>query len=147
MRWCLPCLGPLLLALAALGASAASPKRVLILDPFGRDVAPFSAVVSSFRATLEREVGERVDIYEVPLDLARLAEAEGEGPLVAFLEGQIKTHPVDLVVPIGGAGSAICRTAPPTPLSGHAGPGRCSCLANGSIRHAADQHHPGDPEG
>src|SRR5512139_3386065 len=103
-QWCRACLGLPLLILATLGASAASPKRVLILDPFGRDVAPFSAAVSSFRATLAREIGERVDIYELPLELARLAEAEGEGPLVAFLEGQIKAHPVDLVVPIGGPG-------------------------------------------
>src|SRR5512137_3136039 len=113
--------GLLMLAVGTLGASAASPKRVLILDPFGRDVAPFSAAVSSFRATLAREIGERVDIHEVPLELARLAEAEGEGPLVAFLEGQIKTHPVDLVVPIGGPGVQFAarhrrRLFPDTPV-------------------------------
>lgn len=121
MRWCPACLGLLLLALATLGASAASPKRVLILDPFGRDVAPFAAVVSSFRGTLAREIGERVDTYEVPLELARLAEAEGEGPLVAFLEGQIKAHPVDLVVSIGGPGVQFAarhrrRLFPDTPV-------------------------------
>lgn len=121
MRWCLASLGLLLLALVTLCASAASPKRVLILDPFGRDVAPFSAVVSSFRATLGREFGERVDIYELPLELARLAEAEGEGPLVAFLEGQVKAHPVDLVVPIGGPGVQFAarnreRLFPDTPV-------------------------------
>ena len=120
-RWCPACLGPLLLALATLGASAASPKRVLILDPFGRDVAPFSAVVSSFRATLEREIGEPVDIYELPLELARLAEAKGEGPLVAFIEDQVKAHPVDLVVPIGGPGVQFAarhrqRLFPDTPV-------------------------------
>jgi PAS domain S-box-containing protein len=94
----------LLLALITPCASAAGPKRVLILDPFGNNVAPFSAAASAFRFTLPRELGEPVDFYEVPLDLARFAEPEGEGPLVAFLEGRIKTHPVDLVVPIGGAG-------------------------------------------
>ena len=104
-RWSGACLGTLLLTLATLGASAASPKRVLILDPFGRDVAPYSTVVSSFRSTLTREFGTPVDIYELPLDLARFGESEGEGPLVAFLEGRIKSHPVDLVVPIGGAGA------------------------------------------
>lgn len=121
MRWCRAYLGLLLLALVTLGASAASPKRVLILDPFGRDVAPFSAAVSSFRATLAREIGERVDIYELPLELARLAEAEGEGPLVAFLEGQVKAHPVDLVVPIGAPGVQFAvrhrqRLFPDTPV-------------------------------
>lgn len=111
----------LVLTLVALGASAASPKRVLILDPFGHDVSPFTAVVSSFRATLAQEIGERVDIHEVPLELARLAEAEGEGPLVAFLEGQVKAHPVDLVVPIGGPGVQFAarnrqRLFPDTPV-------------------------------
>src|SRR5512143_4197115 len=121
MRWCAACLVLLLPALVTLCASAASPKRVLILDPFGRDVAPFSAVVSSFRTTLAREIGEQVDIYELPLELARLAETEGEGPLVAFLAGQVKTHPVDLVVPIGGPGGQFAarhrrRLFPDTPV-------------------------------
>ena len=92
-QWGRTCLGTLLLTLATLCASAAGPKRVLILDPYGRDVAPFSAAVSAFRTTLARELGEPVDIYELPLDLARFAESEGEGPLVAFLEGRINSHP------------------------------------------------------
>jgi hypothetical protein len=93
-----------LLALAALGASAANPKRVLLLDPFGRNAAPFAAVVSSFRTTLARELGEPVDLYELPLELARFAGPEGEDQLVTFLEGRLKEQPVDLVVPVGGAG-------------------------------------------
>jgi PAS domain S-box-containing protein len=111
----------LLLTLATLCASAASPKRILILDPFGRDVAPFSAAISAFRTTLARELGEPLDFYEVPLDLARFAETQGEGPLVTFLEGRIKDHPVDLVVPIGGAGAQFVarhrgRLFPDTPV-------------------------------
>jgi hypothetical protein len=49
-------------------------KRLLILDPFGRDVAPFNAAVSAFRTTLARQLGKPVEFDEVPLDLARLAE-------------------------------------------------------------------------
>jgi len=120
-RWSRACLGTLLLTLVTLGASAASPKRVLILNPFGRDIAPFSAVVSSFRATLAREIGEPVDIYELPLELARLGENEGDGPLVAFVEGRVKAHPVDLLVPVGGAGAQFAaryrqRLFPDTPV-------------------------------
>lgn len=84
--------------------SAASPKRVLILNPFGRDVEPFSSAVSGFRTTLARELGESVDFHEIPLELGRFTGQEGEAPLVAFLKDRIKNHPVDLVVPIGGAG-------------------------------------------
>ena len=91
----------LVLALVTLGASAASPKRVLILDPYGRDVPPFSTGVSSFRTTLAQEFGETLDVYEMPLELMRLAGAEGEGSFVTFLAGQMQSYPVDLVVPIG----------------------------------------------
>jgi PAS domain S-box-containing protein len=97
----------ILLALITPCASAAGPKRVLILDPFENNVAPFSAVSSAFRATLTRESGERVEVNEVQLDLARFADAEEVGPLVAFLGDQIKQHPPDLVVPIGGPGAGF----------------------------------------
>src|SRR5512137_2764160 len=99
-RWSGACIGLVLLNLAALSASAATPKRVLILDPFGRDVAPFSTAVSAFRTTLARVFREPEDIYDVSLDLARFAAAEGESLLAAFLEGRIKSQSVDLVVPI-----------------------------------------------
>ena len=115
------CLGALLLTLATLAVSAASPKRVLILDPFGRDVAPFSSAISAFRTTLAREFGEPVDFHEVPLDLARFAGQDEEDPLVAFLAGRINSRPVDLVVPIGGAGVQFAarhreRLFPDTPM-------------------------------
>src|ERR1044072_9243318 len=98
------CVGTWLLTMVALCASAAGPKRVLILDPFEGDVAPFSAVSSAFRSTLGREMGGQVDFYEVPLDLGRFAGPEGEGPLVTFMEGRLKNRRVDLVVPIAGTG-------------------------------------------
>jgi hypothetical protein len=41
-----------------------APKRVLILDPFKREVAPYSAVVSAFRNPLVREFGRPVDRVE-----------------------------------------------------------------------------------
>ena len=113
--------GPLTLLLTTLSASAANPKRVLMLNPYGRDVAPFAAAVSSFRATLVRELGEPVDIYDVPLDLARITEKEGEEPLTSFLEGRIKNQPVDLVVAIGASGVQFAarhreRLFPNTPI-------------------------------
>ena len=105
MKQCRAALGALLLAVATFGVSAAAPKRVLILDPFGRHVAPFTTAVSSFKTALSREWGEPVDIYELPLELARFSGPEGESPLTAFLEGRLKVQPVDLVVSVGGAGA------------------------------------------
>ena len=120
-RWSGACAGLLLLVLSPACASAAGPKRVLILDPYERDVAPFSTVASSFRGALARDFGEPVDFYEVPLDLARFAGPEGEGPLVAFLEDRLKSRPVDLVVPVGGMGLQFSarhreRLFPDTPI-------------------------------
>ncbi len=120
-RWSGACVGLLLLGLTTLCASAAGPKRVLILEPFERDVAPFSAAASAFRSTLAQDLGGSVDIYEVPLDLARFAGPEGKDSLVVFLEGRLKSHPVDLVVPVGGPSMQFAaryreRLFPDTPV-------------------------------
>jgi len=103
-QWIRVCLGIIILTLATFVASAAGPKRVLILTPFGRDVAPFSSVLSSFRHTLARELGEPVDFDEVPLDRARVSGAQGEAPLVSFLQNRLKNQPLDLVSTIGSSG-------------------------------------------
>lgn len=94
--------GFLLMLAAGNGARAAGPKRVLVLDPFGHQVAPFSEVISTFRTTLARELGESVSFQEVPLDLAQFGASEAEDALVGYLVDRIGHQPVDLVVPIGG---------------------------------------------
>jgi hypothetical protein len=91
------------MALTTVFAASASPKRVMILNPFGRDTEPFTAAVSAFRATMGREIGESVAFDGIPLDLAHFSEADGKEPLVTFLAERIRRHPVDLVVPVGGA--------------------------------------------
>lgn len=102
-RWFGACIGLLLFTFSSLGVAAANPKRVLILSPFSRDVEPFAAAIGTFRSTLARELGEPVDFHEIPLDLARSTDLQGEESLVVFLDEQIKGQPVDLVVPFGGA--------------------------------------------
>ena len=64
----------------SLPATATTPKQVLILDSFGREVAPFSAAVSAFRTTLARELGEPVHFYDESLDAALSAQPERETP-------------------------------------------------------------------
>jgi PAS domain S-box-containing protein len=94
-----------LLVLTALaGEGRADPKRVLLLNPFEREVTPFDALVSGFRSTLTQEMGEPVDFFEIPLDLVRFGAADGEAPLVDFMEGRLTSRPVDLVVAVGAAG-------------------------------------------
>lgn len=80
----------------------AAPKRVLILDPFGHDIAPFREIASSFREELAAIQGETVDFYKVSLDRARFADAEEDDAFVALLADRFRSRPVDLVVPIGG---------------------------------------------
>jgi hypothetical protein len=83
------------------GATNVTPKRVLILDSFGRDVAPFNVGAGAFRTTLVQELGEPVDIYEESLDLARFAVPETEAAFADFLEQRFGGRRLDLVVPIG----------------------------------------------
>ncbi|MCX6875297.1 MAG: ATP-binding protein [Verrucomicrobia bacterium] len=126
-RWCRAGCGMLLvLASAGCCAAAASPQRVLILDPFERDVAPFSTVVSILRTTLALELGEPVEFHEVALDLAYSDGADGDAPLLTLLETRLKARPVDLVVPVGGASIQFAarhraRLFPNTPVLAVAG--------------------------
>ena len=93
--------GLLLLTWPTPGLAVTAPKRVLILDSFGRDVSPFVAGVSALRTTLAQELGGPVDFYDVPLDLGRFAEPETEGPFVDFLRARFGDRRLDLVVPFG----------------------------------------------
>jgi hypothetical protein len=82
-------------------AASDARKRVLILDSFGRDVAPFAAAASAFRTTLAEELGQAVDFFDASLDMTKFAEPGREGPLVDFLRSRFKERPLDMVVPIG----------------------------------------------
>ncbi len=58
------------------------PERVLIIDSFGRYIAPFNVVSAAFRTTLVRELAEPVDIDEAPFDTGRFAEPKQEALFV-----------------------------------------------------------------
>lgn len=102
-------------------ATAATPKRVLILDSFGREVAPFRAAVTALRTTLARELGEPVHFYDESLDAARSAQPERERAFVTFLTSRFEGRPVDVVVPVGGPAVRFAlqyrdRAFPGTPI-------------------------------
>lgn len=106
---------------ASPGATAATPKRVLILDSFGREVAPFRAAVTALRTTLARELGEPVHFYDESLDAARSAQPERERAFVTFLTSRFEGRPVDVVVPVGGPAVRFAlryrdRAFPGTPI-------------------------------
>lgn len=103
------------------GAQSTTPKRVFILDSYGRDVAPFNAAASAFRTTLAQELGEPVDLYEISLESGRFPDPESQEPFVNFLERRLAGHQPDLVVPIGAPAGVFAlanryRLFPDVPL-------------------------------
>src|SRR5262249_9207804 len=82
-------------------AAADGPRRVLILESFGRDVAPLSRMILAFRAELRARWHEPIDLFEVSLESARSPRPDEDGSLVNFLAEPLARDPVDLVVAFG----------------------------------------------
>jgi two-component system sensor kinase FixL len=89
------------LVLLAVSASAATPKRVLVVHSFGNAAPPFTTASTAFETALTQEMGEPVDLDEVSLDVARYATLDMDEAIVDLMrKRQTKWQP-DLVVPIG----------------------------------------------
>ena len=84
-------------------AEAAEPKRILLLHSYGRDFSPFSEFAQSFRAELDRQYKEPVDVYEFSLATARFAneDLDRDRPFAEYLRALFYDHKLDLVVTIG----------------------------------------------
>src|SRR4051812_6269287 len=81
-------------------ASAAVPKRVLIVNSFNSTAPPFSVQSTAFKSALVEKMGEPVDLDEVSLDMARY-EADMQMAIVDYLEKRQAKWRSDLVVTIG----------------------------------------------
>ncbi|HEV8542869.1 MAG TPA: ATPase, partial [Verrucomicrobiae bacterium] len=90
-----------ILLFASLGAQAAVPRRVILLQSFGRQFDPFTTFTADFRLELAQLSPEPVDFYDVALATARFDDSD-EAPFVDYLRALFKDRPVDLVVPMGG---------------------------------------------
>src|SRR5512135_22666 len=91
------CFG-LLLALTGLGVAGAEPKRVLLIHSFGRDFAPYNTFSGVLRSELASQSSGAVDVFEVSLDSAVVADATQEGPLVNYLAALSAGRIFDLVI-------------------------------------------------
>ena len=114
-------LGVILLTPLASAASTAESKRVLLVHSFGSSAPPFTTHSTAFETTLTQEMGGRVDLDEVSLDMARYAQPDMEGPFAEFLANRLAKWQPDLVVPIGSpAGRFVAkfrdRLFPQTPV-------------------------------
>src|SRR4051812_21439241 len=91
-------------------ASGAEPKRVLIVHSFGLGTPPFTTHSTAFETELKAKMGERVDLDEVSLDMARFADDDAQEALVEYLNKRQARWTPDLVVPIGSpAGVFVAR--------------------------------------
>ena len=106
------------------GAQAAEDgpaKRVLMVHSFGSTAPPFTTHSNAFETTLTQEMGQRVDLDQVSLDMARYAQPDMEEPFVEFLLKRLAKWDPDLVVPVGSpAGRFVAkyrnRLFPHTPV-------------------------------
>jgi signal transduction histidine kinase len=87
--------------LATMVAANAEPKRVLILDSFGRDFVPWNAYGSNIRAELIRQSPQPVDIYEASLASARSANDSQEDPFIDYLRALFADRQPDLILTVG----------------------------------------------
>jgi signal transduction histidine kinase len=88
------------LLLAMTGEAFSEPKRVLLLNSFGRDFAPWSEDARTFRKELNRQSPDAIDLYEASLATARFPDDE-EGPFVEYLRALFAKRRLDLVAAIG----------------------------------------------
>jgi len=87
---------------AASGVGGTSPKRVLLLQSFGSDFAPFSEYAAHFRPALTERYGAAIDFYDVSLHVARQQRAGDPEAFLRYLGSVFADRPPDLVVSIGG---------------------------------------------
>ena len=87
-----------LLAFAAGNATAAEPKRVLLLHSFGWNFQAEDAFGDYLRTDLAEKSPYPLDRYEVLLEIARFSDREQDEAFVGYLRALFATRPPDLIV-------------------------------------------------
>ena len=85
------CVVVCLIATSAHGADAERAKRVLMVHSFGSSAPPFTTHSTAFETALTQEMGTRVDLDEVSLDMARYGQPDMEEPFAELLEKRLAT--------------------------------------------------------
>lgn len=97
------------LLMAALGTSAAEPRRVLLIHSFGREFEPFHTVSESFRSELTRLSPEPVEFVDAALQGVRIDDGTQDGPLLDYVLALFAGHQPDLVVTVGGPAARFAQ--------------------------------------
>jgi len=79
-------------------AGAGEPQRVLILDSFGPDFAPWSYSIPALKTELVQQSPTAVEIHEISLKTARFGAAPAEDAFVGYLGALYASRPPDLAV-------------------------------------------------
>ena len=87
-----------LLAFAAGSATAAEPKRVLLLHSFGSDFDAEEAFAGYLRTDLAEKSPYPLDRHEVSLEIARFTDGERDDAFAGYLRALFPTHPPDLII-------------------------------------------------
>jgi signal transduction histidine kinase len=109
------------LVFGAIHASAAEPKRVLLLHSFGPQFAPYVFLAEQFRDELFRQSRDKIDLYEASLEGARSGQSDEQSPLIDYLTALFKSKSPDVIVTIGAPASIFAqkyraRLFPSTPV-------------------------------
>src|SRR5438045_782909 len=115
------CLVAMFVALTAVCAAESKAKRVLVVHSFGSVAPPFTTHSVAVDTELVEKLGERVDLDEVSLDMARYADPNLQEALVEYLQKRQAHWQPDLVVPIGSPAGVFVeqyrdRLFPETPI-------------------------------
>jgi len=87
-----------LLAFAAGNATAAEPKRVLLLHSFGPNFQAEDIFADYLRTDLAEKSPYPLDPYEVLLEIARFSDGERDEAFAGYLQALFATDPPDLIV-------------------------------------------------
>jgi signal transduction histidine kinase len=87
-----------LLVFAAGNATAAEPKRVLLLHSFGPNFQAEDTFAGYLRTDLAEKSPYPIDRYEVSLEIARFADGERDEAFVSYLRAVFADRPPDLIV-------------------------------------------------
>src|ERR1700722_12030049 len=87
-----------LLAFAAGNATAAEPKRVLLLHSFGWNFQAEDAFADYLRTDLAEKSSYPLDAYEVLLEIARFNDGERDEAFVSYLRALFASRPPDLII-------------------------------------------------
>jgi signal transduction histidine kinase len=93
----------------ASGEPRGEPKRVLMLNSFGRDFLPWSAFARTIRTELEQQSPWPLELQEHNLLSARFNNPGPEAPFVEYLRSLYTGRPPDIVVSIGAPAASFVQ--------------------------------------